>query len=522
MADTVQQKRQSPAIPEDAIGYYTPYLQLLIRLALPLVVILYGFAQGWNLLVFSVPVALLLCGLYFCWHLCIHFLTNRYGLQRRFLIAAYGADVVGGHLAWLGDPFDPAPLFLNILFGAFGNGLQHGLYTYRYLCIFNLVATVIVFSVRAVLLGFSFYSFCMVFLGYCLLGYAYRMIQKNDYYKTEIKEKNARLLAEVEERRRIESALLKNEAELTDYRDHLEQMVSERTGELSRMNRQLQKEIENRILVEMQNRESMKNEKIYQEQLFHAAKMTSLGTLVAGVAHEINNPVAAIMLNAPVLKKIADAAGHILDDHVGNDADFKIGAMGYRDIRERVPKIIEHISEAAERIQSIINDLKEYSRETPMEMTEAVDLNQVCEKAVGLVQNLIRKSTSAFSFEPGEAIPVFSANPVRVEQVVINLLINACQALESMENSIVLSTASDPAAESVRIIVRDEGAGIPKEVLGRVRDPFFTTKRDSGGTGLGLSISERIVNEHHGTIEFYSGEGEGTEVIVTFPVKTES
>lgn len=519
MTEPMRIKTQNPAISEGNTGYYTPHLQLLIRLALPAVVIFYGYAQNWDLLLFPVSVALALCALYFFWHLIIHLLTVRYGLSRQLLIAAYAADVIGGHLAWLGDPYDPAPLFLNILFGAFGNGLQHGLYTYRYLCFFNLIATIIVYSIRTGLLGFSFYSFIMVFLGYCLLGYAYRMIQKNDHYKNQIKKNNDRLMEEVRERRRIEKALLENEAELKEYRDHLEQMVTERTEELSRMNSQLQKEIENRILVEMRNRESRKNEKLYQEQLFHAAKMTSLGTLVAGVAHEINNPVSAIMLNAPVLKKIAGATIQIFDEQGGIGDEVRIGAMRYADLKERLPLLIDSISEGAERIKSIIDGLKDYSRESSLEMTDAVDLNLVCEKAVKLVQNLISKSTDSFTESYEKNMPRFRGNHVRIEQVVINLLINACQALETVESGIKLATHHDAAANRVRVIIKDEGTGISREVLSRIRDPFFTTKRDSGGTGLGLSISDRIVREHKGTIEFSSANGNGTEVAVAFPVK---
>ena len=518
MSNVEKNVDDKPEIPEDAIGYYTPYLQLLLRLSLPIVVIIYGVFQDWKLLFFSVPAALVLCAVYFLWHIFIHYLTRKYGLRRRLLIAAYAADVAGGHLAWLCDPLNPAPLFLNILFGAFGNGLQHGLYTYKYLCFFNLIATVIVFSIRCSVLGFSVYAFIMVFLGYCLLGYAYRMIQKNDHYKNQIKLKNIRLLEEVEERKRVEMALLSNEAKLKDYRDHLEKMVADRTSELENTNRLLKSEIENRILIETQNRESQKNEKLYQEQLFQAAKMTSLGTLVAGVAHEINNPVAVIMLNAPLLRKISDSAAMILDEHSGENEDFRIGSMNYPELRKKVPMLIDSISEGAERIKLIVDDLKDYSRETNLEMGDVVDINAVSDKAVSLVHNLIKKSTYNFGFEKEEGVPFFSGNRGKIEQIVINLLINACQSLDDMEEAITLRTYHDKATDTVCVKVADQGSGMTRETLSMIRDPFFTTRRDSGGTGLGLSISDRIIREHNGTLEFKSEPGDGTEVKAAFPV----
>ncbi len=518
MSDVELKVDDTPAIPEDSIGYYTPYLQLLIRLSLPFVVIIYGVFQDWNLLFISVPLALLLCTVYFFWHIVIHYLTRKYGLRRRLLIAAYAADVAGGPLALLCDPLNPAPLFLNILFGAFGNGLQHGLYTYKYLCFFNLIATVIVFSIRCSLLGFSVYAFIMVFLGYCLLGYAYRMIQKNDQYKNQIKLKNCRLLEEVDERKKVERALLDNEAELKEYRDHLKKMVEDRTSELENTNRLLKKEIENRIIIETQNRESQKNEKLYQEQLFQAAKMTSLGTLVAGVAHEINNPVAAIMLNAPLLRKISDSAAGIIDEHYGENEDFRIGSMSYSELRKKVPMLIDSISDGAERIKLIVDDLKDYSRETNLEMVDVIDMNTVSEKAVSLVHNLIKKSTCHFEFEKEEGLPFFSGNRGKIEQIVINLLINACQSLSDMEKAISLRTYYDEATATVGVKVSDQGGGMAQEILSMIKDPFFTTKRDSGGTGLGLSISDRIIREHNGTLDFNSTPGEGTEAKAAFPV----
>ncbi len=311
--------------------------------------------------------------------------------------------------------------------------------------------------------------------------------------------------------------MLANEAELKEYRDQLEKKVTERTDELVRTNQRLQAEIENRIIIETENREAQKNEKRYQEQLFQAAKMTSLGTLVAGVAHEINNPVAAIMLNAPVLKKISESAAVVMDEYYGQVDDFKIGTMRYSELRQKVPVLIDSIGEAAERIKTIINDLKDYSRESILEMNDPVDINTVTEKAIGLVHNLIKKSTHNFDVFTCDSPPTFTGNAVKIEQVIINLLINACQALPDLHAGISVKTFSEEETGRVGVTVIDQGGGISADILSRIKDPFFTTRRDNGGTGLGLSISDRIIREHNGTLEFISEPCMGVEVKASFP-----
>ena len=112
-------------------------------------------------------------------------------------------------------------------------------------------------------------------------------------------------------------------------------------------------------------------------------------------------------------------------------------------------------------------------------------------------------------------------NAQRIEQVVVNLLLNACEALPDPERAVRVATEHDRDAGVVRIAVRDEGVGIPPEHLARLTDPFFTTKRDQGGTGLGLSVSAAIVKEHGGTLEFRSPPGAGTTVVLSLPTAAE-
>jgi polar amino acid transport system substrate-binding protein len=137
--------------------------------------------------------------------------------------------------------------------------------------------------------------------------------------------------------------------------------------------------------------------------------------------------------------------------------------------------------------------------------------------AVRLVDPSIQKATHRFELSLAPGLPRVRGNAQRIEQVVVNLVLNACQALPDPSRAVRVSTRRTPDAAGVQLLVEDEGIGIPPEHLSRLTDPFFTTKRDSGGTGLGLSVSAGIVKEHGGTLEFRSSQGAGTTVVLTFP-----
>ena len=272
------------------------------------------------------------------------------------------------------------------------------------------------------------------------------------------------------------------------------------------------------MIVEQEKKQAEEKARLRQEQLFRAAKMVSLGTLVSGVAHEINNPVTSALLNTQTLRKVWDGVLPILDEHSRTEGDFRVSGMTYQAIRERMPMLVSHIEDGTRRVRDIVTDLKDFARETPAERSDNIDVNEVVLKAVGLVSNLIKKSTNNFSVDYTPDPPVFKGNTQRIEQVVINLVMNACQALSDSDRAVRVRTGEDPNEACVFIEVQDEGIGVPPEVLERIKDPFFTTKRDAGGTGLGLAISDRIVRDHDGKMTFTSEQRKGTTVRVYFPV----
>ena len=275
------------------------------------------------------------------------------------------------------------------------------------------------------------------------------------------------------------------------------------------------------VIVAYEKKQAEEKARLRQEQLFRAAKMVSLGTLVSGVAHEINNPVTSALLNTQTLRRVWENILPILDERSLEQGDFKVGGMTYQEIRDRMPLLLAHIEDGTRRVRDIVNDLKDFARETPSERSDDIDVNKVVEKAVGLVSNLIRKSTDNFSVKYMTDPPVFKGNAQRIEQVIINLVMNACQALPDGKKAVRVITGKDPEGPSVFVDVRDEGTGMPPDIVQQIKDPFFTTKRDGGGTGLGLAISDRIVQDHEGKLTFTSEPGSGTTVRVSFPYQQE-
>jgi polar amino acid transport system substrate-binding protein len=257
--------------------------------------------------------------------------------------------------------------------------------------------------------------------------------------------------------------------------------------------------------------------RLNQQQLIQADKMAALGVLVSGVAHEINNPTGLILLEVPTLKRACKDALKILEMYYRENGDFTCGGLPYSRMREEIPHSLDKLQDAGKRIKRIVDDLKDFARQGDSSCNEIVDMNNVAQAAVRLVEPSIRKATACFSVEYDPLLPTIRGNAQRIEQVLINLILNACQALPDTSRAIELTTRHDPERGVVEFRLRDEGSGISPENLSRLTDPFFTTKRDMGGTGLGLSVSAGIAKEHGGTLEFESPPGCGTTVTLTMP-----
>ena len=254
-----------------------------------------------------------------------------------------------------------------------------------------------------------------------------------------------------------------------------------------------------------------------QARLIHANRMTSLGMLVSSVAHEINNPNNYILINAGNLKQIWNEVGVILDGHYKSNGDFSVGRTTWSEARNFLPDVIEGIRNGARRISEIVDNLKDFAR-TDQGVREALaDVNAVVRRSVSILDHHISRATRHFQLELAEGLPAVKGNRRQLEQVIINLIQNALQALPDQERGVRVITGSDPEHDEILIRVLDDGEGISPEVAARIMEPFFTTRLEQGGTGLGLAISATIVKEHGGSLDFSSTGGYGTSFTVRLP-----
>jgi polar amino acid transport system substrate-binding protein len=255
-----------------------------------------------------------------------------------------------------------------------------------------------------------------------------------------------------------------------------------------------------------------------QRQLVEADKMAALGILVSGVAHEINNPNGLILLNIPILRKAQADCARLLDRHFAEEGEFLLGGIPYSRMRQELPRLLEEMQEGALRIKRIVNDLKDFARREEGAGRARIDVGDASRKAVRLIDAAIRKATDQFTANYDPDLPLVWGNSQRIEQVIVNLVLNACQALSDRSQAIAVRVHHDEAAALVVLTVRDQGAGIAPQHLPHLTDPFFTTKRETGGTGLGLSVSAGILKEYGGHLTFASTPGQGTTATVAFPV----
>ena len=252
------------------------------------------------------------------------------------------------------------------------------------------------------------------------------------------------------------------------------------------------------------------------DQASRSAHLAALGELSAGVAHEINNPTGMILLDMPMLKDAFNDLLSLLEKHEPELMNVKIAGLPYSKICQELPIVIDEVQEGAQRIKRIVEELKDFSKPATGDQ-ETIDLNEVVRKAVSLVSNPMKNATDHFTEHYAKEHLLCNGNAQRLEQVMVNLFLNACQSLPDRERSILVKTEICEKNDWVRVIVKDGGVGIAADALEQITDPFFTTRREVGGTGLGLSVSSRIIDEHGGTLSFASEPGEGTTVTVELP-----
>lgn len=250
------------------------------------------------------------------------------------------------------------------------------------------------------------------------------------------------------------------------------------------------------------------------QQAVQADKMAALGVLVAGLAHEINNPASHLSLNLPLLRDIWQDALHLMDEFAEEHGEFLLGGLHYAEVREQLPYLTQEMIDATGRINAMVSRLKDYSRQSPVDHREPVDLNRVVDVAMTFLRHRFDSHGADVHVKTAEPPVYVEGDEQRLIQVMLNLLRNACDALPPGAGRVDITVGED--RRGAFIAVRDSGQGIAEADLKHIQDPFYTTRRQEGGTGLGLSISATIMHEHQGRLEFASSPEKGTTAVMHF------
>ncbi len=318
-----------------------------------------------------------------------------------------------------------------------------------------------------------------------------------------------------------------------------EETLKRTANELAQSNDQLQRFTEDLVKLAAAERQSRleleqanKDLKRAEAHLVQSEKLTSLGLMVAGVAHEINNPLAFVSNNLAVIQRDVGLLNKVLDlfhkaeptlaqhdptlltqlTELADDIDLPY-------TQQSLQTLFERSREGLRRIENIVRDLRDFARVDPGDYQE-VDLNPGLRSSLNIIQGRARNQgvTLVTELEP---LPLVPCQPGKINQVILNLLVNALDACKN-GGTITIRSHPEPDNAMVRLEIEDTGTGIPADILDRIFDPFFTTKPLGMGTGLGLSISYGIVASHGGSLEVESEPGRGSHFIIRLPLKRPS
>ncbi|MEJ2157128.1 MAG: ATP-binding protein [Desulfobacteraceae bacterium] len=258
--------------------------------------------------------------------------------------------------------------------------------------------------------------------------------------------------------------------------------------------------------------------KTMERQMIQQEKMASLGLLISSIVHEINNPNNMISLNLPILKDYFEAILPIVRSSKDVDHAIEHLKLSYDEFEKDIFELLENVEHGSERINTIVSQLRDFSRINKRKKEDWIKIGDVVRRALTICNGQLKSTAVSLDLEIPEDFPKIYTNAEYLEQVLINLLINASQALDKMDNWIRLSAFIGPNwREHVIIEVSDNGCGMTDETMKRIFEPLFTTKDSRKGTGLGLYVCHNLIENIGGRIEVESKPGHGAKfrVILT-------
>ena len=257
-------------------------------------------------------------------------------------------------------------------------------------------------------------------------------------------------------------------------------------------------------------------------QLIQADKLASLGEVVAGIAHEINNPNSFISYNIPLLQETWRLCLPMIEEYLHHHPEWRFNGMTGHELFQDMDDILKDIDTGSQRINRVVSHLKEYTRIDDAHMGHKIQINEVVKKALNIVESQIRKSFVEYTVSLAPTLPMILGHFTKLEQVVTNLVVNATQAVPpDSQCNLSIRTERLKELDCLAIHVEDSGIGIDPEIGYRIFDAFFTTRNAQGGTGLGLSVSNNLIKEHNGSLCFVSRRGVGTRFTVFLPLNRE-
>lgn len=293
---------------------------------------------------------------------------------------------------------------------------------------------------------------------------------------------------------------------MDDEQKSKEQLLAELTGMRQQIDR-----------LEARQRRDNQALRESQQQLQQAQKMETLGTLVAGVAHEINNPLNLIMYNIPLLKKIWLDLLPILIERKQVKPEQKFGGFAYDFLEDNLVQLVADMELAAHRVAKTVSDLKNYSKQSNVAEKAPMQVNNAVKNAMRLAQTTLRESSVHIRLKLTEDLPWIEGNLQSIEQIILNIIINAVQGIDHQDGKIEITTGFQVKDGRVYINIKDNGKGISSSIADKIFLPFITDKQSEGGTGLGLSVTYSLVKSHQGEISFKTRPNEGTSFTVYLP-----